>query len=241
MSRPLKHKQMNDAANSPSPSQLPKDKAVQLAKPSSPPKSSTAKKPIPPSVQAPVAVPLEVLLNPGQFLAACLEAPEKLTELSSTDPSLAVLQDLVEAMRSGESVDDLKVPILQLTGNQEERAKLVRSLMLSHDYSRLAKFLIIRDKLEQVVMSYAVDGKFDPAQSLSFYRVVRDEISGIQTSVSEGAAAAGDVTTMLNKVTFATKAQEGELAKKMRGSSYNRELVRKLVYKLQKLVKDKKT
>lgn len=232
---------MNAAENSPSPDTPQKDKAQKPAPSSKPSRSSTDKKPVPPSVQAPAAVSLEVLLNPAALLAQVINAPDLETQLTSSDPSLAVLADLVEAMKSGESVDDLRLPILQLTGNQEERAKLVRSLMLSHDYSRLAKFLIIRDKLEQVVLSYAVDGKFSPAESLSFYRTVREEIGEIQGSVSEGAAAAGDVTTMLNKVTFATKAQEGELAKKMKGSPYNRELVRKLVYKLGKLVKDKKS
>jgi len=232
---------MNADEKSPSPSQPTKDKALpsqssKRNKSSSVEKQSTP----PPSVQASVAIPLEVLLNPGQFLKACLDAPETGAELLTTDPSLSVLQDLVEAMRTGESVDDLKVPIIQLTGNQEERAKLVRSLQLSHDYTRLAKFLIIRSKLEQVVMGYAADGKFTPAESLSFYRTVREEISDIQSAVSEGAAAGGDVTTMLNKVTFATKAQEVELAKRVKGSPYNRELVRKLVYKLSKLVRDKK-
>jgi hypothetical protein len=182
-----------------------------------------------------VATPTEVILNPGQLLMSVLAKDIGSVDISTDNSVLALLKDMVEGMRAGENLEDLRVPLLQLTGNQEERAKLVRSLMLTHDYDRLSSYLIIRDKLEQLLLAEAMSGKLDPAQALSFLRTVREEISQIQSAVTEGAAAGGDVTTLLNKVSFAAKAQEDVLLSKIKSSPQNRELVRKLIYQLAKL------
>lgn len=157
--------------------------------------------------------------------------------LKPTDQALAVMRDLVEGMKSGSDLASLRVPIVQLTGNQEERAKLIRSLMLTHDYSRLVNYLVIRDKLEQLLMEYAAAGQFTPAEGLAFFKAVCGEIAGIQQAVSEGAASGGDATTLLNRVSFAAKAQEGILSKKVNSSPQNRELVRRVIYRLTKLIK----
>ena len=183
-------------------------------------------------------IPLEVLDAYPELKAFSGEAIQS-SDVTTDDPALAVLSDLVAGLASGSDISDLKVPLLQLTGSQEERAKLVRSLILSHDYSRLAKFLIIRDRMEKLTMENAINRELTPSETLAFLRIARDEIDKIQGSISEGAASAGDVTTMLNKVHFAAKIQEDELAKKMKGSPQNRELVRKIIYQLSKLSRKK--
>ena len=237
-----KVKLMSAAENSPSPARSKKDKGSPKARPSSRLRKSSTDRPsdpppTPPSVvgEASVALPLEVVLNPGHLLKLALDTHSTEAELSTDNPTLAVLQDMVEGMKAGESLEDLRVPLLQLTGNQEERAKLVRSLMLTHDYSRLSNYLILRDKLEQLMLGFAVGGQLSPAEGLSFLRTVREEISTIQGSVTEGATSSGDVTTLLNKVSFAAKAHEDILSKKIKSSPQNRELVRKLIFRLSKL------
>lgn len=209
---------------------------------SRPRKSSTASpdsgKPAETSVAPPsrIPLPLEVVLNPGHLLKDALELSSEVpTTIGTDNPVLSVLQDMVEGMQSGSNIEDLRVPLLQLTNNQEERAKLVRSLILTNDYNRLSKYLIIRDSLEKLMLAHAIEGSLTPAEGMSFLRVVREEIDNIQGSVTEGAAAGGDVTTMLNRVSFAAKAQEDILASKIKSSPQNRELVRKLIYRLTKL------
>jgi len=231
-----------------SPDQPQKDKESRKRRPRSKlPASSTGEKPPirltsePVSNASIVPTSLEVVLNPGQLLKYVVESNLGEVEVRTENSVLALLKDMVEGMRAGDNLEDLRVPLLQLTGNQEERAKLVRSLMLTNDYDRLAKYLIIRDKLEQFLLTEALNGKLDPAQGLSFLRTVREEISTIQGAVTEGAASGGDVTTLLNKVSFAAKAQDDILASKIKSSPQNRELVRKLIYRLSKLTRGKST
>jgi hypothetical protein len=68
-------------------------------------------------------------------------------------------------------------------------------------------------------------------------RTVREEISKIESSVIEGASSGADITTLLNKVNTAARVQEDVLAKKIKGSPQNRELVRKLIYRLTKMTR----
>jgi hypothetical protein len=239
--KPLQRpKPMSDEENSQSPDKPPKDKGPTRARRRlGPRKSCTGKEKAetPPPAETGVTLPLEVVLNPGHLLKMAIDHEFSSADIETDNSTLAVLKDMVEGMQAGSSLDDLRVPLLQLTGNQEERAKLVRSLMLSNDYSRLSKYLIIRDKLEQFMLQQATLGNLSPAEGLSFLRTVREEIENIQRAVTEGAAAGADVTTLLNKVTFATKAQEDLLAKKIKGSPQNRELVRKLIYQLAKITR----
>jgi hypothetical protein len=99
--------------------------------------------------------------------------------------------------------------------------------------------LIIRDKLEQFMLQHALDGKLSPGEGLSFLETVRGEISKIQSAVAEGAVG-GDVTTLLNKVNFATATNENLLSKQVKSSPQSRELVRKLIYRLAKLTRSNK-
>lgn len=118
------------------------------------------------------------------MLKHAVESEGDQLSLKPTDQALAVMRDLVEGMKSGSDLASLRVPIVQLTGNQEERAKLIRSLMLTHDYSRLVNYLVIRDKLEQLLMEYAAAGQFTPAEGLAFFKAVCGEIAGIQQALS---------------------------------------------------------
>lgn len=234
---------MSADKNSPSPDPQLKDKERPTKAPRLRRRRSSTARPETPTLDQPengdtrVALPTEVVLNPGQLLKQVIDSNVSSVDISTDNSVLALLKDMVEGMRAGENLEDLRVPLLQLTGNQEERAKLVRSLMLTHDYDRLSKYLIIRDKLEQFLLAEAMKGHLDPDQGLSFLRTVREEISQIQSAVTEGAAAGGDVTTLLNKVSFAAKAQEDILSSKIKGSPQNRELVRKLIYQLSKLTR----
>jgi len=180
-------------------------------------------------------IPLEVLLNPGHLLRTAMEADQ--VELTTDNPTLAVLKDLVEAMKAGQDIEDLHTPLVQLTSNSDERAKLVRALILTQDYSRLTNYLIIRDRLEQLMLGHALEGTLSAAEGLSFLRTVREEISKIESSVIEGASSGADITTLLNKVNTAARVQEDVLAKKIKGSPQNRELVRKLIYRLTKMTR----
>jgi len=160
---------------------------------------------------------------------------------SETPPDGQILDTIgsvVQSIVSGTSLDAHNETITKLVINQENRANLLNNLILTHDYERLVGYLKARHLLEKHMLACLERNDLTPSEALAFMKIVQTETAEIQGHIASGASSINDIGALLNKVDYATQTGEKELAKKFKNSTpHDREIVRKLIYKLSKVVK----
>jgi signal transduction histidine kinase len=175
------------------------------------------------------------------ILRQASEGRRKRKGLELNDPIISTLEGVVSSIKSGEGMATHTEAISRLVANQEDRAGLIQNLLLTHDYDRLIDYVKARRLLEMHMLDCLSRGKLTPTEALAFMRIVQAETETITNHINSGAHDINDVTSMLNKVDYATQASDRDLAKKFRNTTpQDRELLRKIVYKLSKAVKKSK-
>lgn len=153
-------------------------------------------------------------------------------------PVLDVLESLVNGITHGSDLATLRGPIEQLIFNQEARAKLIDNILLTHDYGRLPGFLRARASLEEFLIRCCTRGDLSPSEGLVFYKLVQGETGQILSRIKSGASSAKEIDNLVEKADFMVRVSEQELERKFSDTTpQNREIIRRMAYKLVKLSK----
>lgn len=157
------------------------------------------------------------------------------TEVLDDDPALAALRVVIDGIQSGKSIQNSASEIARLVNNQESRADLIDTLILTHEYDRLMKFLTARKRVEDVMLTAASSGRMSPTEAMAFMAMMSPEIKAMMARVKSSTAAGKDVFSLLSKVDFVLQQDEAALAEKFKHTTPQaRELARRITHKLQK-------
>lgn len=164
-----------------------------------------------------------------------------LVKTTEDDRVLATLQRVVDGINGGKNLSSDISEIAQLISHQEDRAELIDNLMLTHDYSRLIRYVKARDHLENFLLDCAMRGDLSPAEALAFQKLVMDESSKIMDRVKSGATSVKDIIGLMNKVDYTVTLSEKQLQRQFaKTTPQGREVVRRLTHRLAKLQRQKK-
>lgn len=152
------------------------------------------------------------------------------------DPVLAVLERVIDGIKTGTDISGAQQEVAKLVTNQESRSELIDSLMMAHDYNRLLKYAQARDHVETLLLDASRRGDLTPTEALAFMSIITAESKVIQARVKSGATDVKDVIALLEKADYTVTNAQVDLAKKFANTSpQGREIVRRLVHRLGKL------
>lgn len=151
------------------------------------------------------------------------------------DKPLLVIEQVVGAIKDGRDLSSMKEDVLRLVSNQEDRAQLISNLLMTHDYTRMAKYAKAREKLENVVLEAIEQRQLTPTQTIAFLKLVMEESEVISARIRNGATTVKDLVSLLNRADYAMQLSDAELHKKFEGTTpQGREIIRRLMGRLNK-------
>ena len=149
---------------------------------------------------------------------------------------LKVLEGVVNDIVTGGDVSRRRDEIEKLTTGQEERADLIDNLTLTHDYTRLVRFLKAQAKLENYVLAAMDNQQLSPLESLSFLKYITEEKRQLEGRVKAGSTSIKDFVQLINKINYTVQISQRDLEKKLKGTSpQGREIIRRAAYRIRKL------
>lgn len=152
------------------------------------------------------------------------------------DPVLKVLQDVISGIISGKGLSSHQEEVKKYISNQQDRAELISSLLLTKDYQRLAEFTKARDLLERSLLEAAGRSDLNTSETMALMQLVGEQVNRLEGRVQAGASNISDVMALLNKADFALQEHEGQIKDKFKHTTpAGREIVRRIVHKLRKL------
>lgn len=159
-----------------------------------------------------------------------------LESVDHADPAVLALEKVTDGINNGQSLQQSYGDIARLVSNQADRAELFDNLLMTHDFTRLVKFLKARSRVESVLLTIAERGDLTAAESLAFLEMMNNQISKIQTRIRAGTASNNDIMGLLAKVDFAMQGAEEDLeARFAKSTPQGREIMRRLATRLGKL------
>ena len=155
------------------------------------------------------------------------------------DQSLSVLQQVVDGFTHGTSLAHLSETINKLISNQEQRAELISSLVMSHEYNRLVKYLAVRSHLEDQLIEAALRDDLSTSEKLMLLKLVGDETQSVANKVQAGSTTVKDIMGLMNKVDYKLQLGERTLGSKFRKTTpQGREIVRRVAFQLQRTIRE---
>lgn len=152
------------------------------------------------------------------------------------DPVLKVLEEVTNAITRGESIMEHTSKIEALIHGQEGRAELVSSLMLTHDYGRLMRFLKTRHVLETELLASSEREDLEPYEKLAYLEYTKAELKNLESKVHSNPANIRNLFELLKQMDYQVELGGREMVDKLRKTSpMAREVVRKIVGKLRKV------
>ena len=149
---------------------------------------------------------------------------------------LRVLEGVVNDIITGGDLSRRKDEIERLTTGQEERADLIDNLTLTHDYTRLLRFLKAQAKLETFVLTAMDRDELTPVESLAFLKYISEEKKHLEGRVKAGSTSIKDFVQLINKINYTVQISQRDLEKKLKGTSpQGREIIRRAAYRIRKL------
>lgn len=160
-----------------------------------------------------------------------------LRETADSSPALDTLQKVVSLIEDGGDLSTAQADVVRLILNQEERADLISSLMLTQDYRRLVRSAQTFERLEAALHQIARTNQLSPTQLLAFHKLIGDDMTETYARVRSGGRSVKDLTGLLNRINYAAHEDEEGLKRKFaKVNPQEREIVRRLAHKLVKLV-----
>ena len=149
---------------------------------------------------------------------------------------MRVLENVVNDIVSGGDLSRRKEEIEKLTTGQEERADLIDNLTLTHDYTRLVRFLKAQEKLETFVFNAMNRGSLSPMESLSYLKYICEEKKSLEGRIKAGSTSIKDFVSLINKINYTVQISHRDLEKKLKNTTpQGREIIRRAAYKIRKL------
>ena len=156
----------------------------------------------------------------------------------SSTPALDVFDRIVDGINQGTDLSDEFPRLSRLIYAQEARSEVIKQLLLSHDYSRLAKAVRARDRLEELLFTSAMNNDLLPAERVLLLEKLETIVATSQRRIGAESTTVHDIETLLEKIDYSTEAAGASLRKKFAGTSaQGREVVRKLALQVARRVK----
>lgn len=157
----------------------------------------------------------------------------------STTPVLDALDDVVSGIVHGRDISEAYPRIARLIHAQDARAEVVSQLMVAQDYERLAKAIRARHHIEETLLSQAMNDELLPAERIVLLEAIETMIVTSRKHVAGQSTSVNDVTALLEKLDYTAELAGDALRKKFAKTSVQgREVVRKLLLRVNKAVKD---
>lgn len=154
------------------------------------------------------------------------------------DPLLSTLENVVNGIMSGESLAGQQKEIQRYIFNQQERAELISNLLLTKDYGRLVASIRVRDILEKKLLEAALREDLNTSEIMAMITLIGSHAEKLENRVQAGASNISDVMALLNKADYALHLHEDSMKEKFKNTSATgREIVRRVIHKLQKVDK----
>lgn len=148
------------------------------------------------------------------------------------DTVLDALASIVNSVVTGTPFEQGNT-VARLVHEQEQRAELISSLLLTHDQERLVRFLRMRKKLEGDLEVALNTGILSNADKVAFLNYLNSESRQMENNVRAGSAGLKDVIGMLVKLDYSMSQGDGVLRQRLAATSPQaREVVRKLAYRI---------
>jgi len=152
--------------------------------------------------------------------------------------TLEILDQVVEALRTGKPLEGVRGDVERLVSNQQVKSDLINNIVLAHDFERLTLYLQARSKLERFLFGLLQQDKLTAQDALAYFKIVYEESKVLTDRVQGGASPVKDASAELDKVDLAVRqAQEAMKAKLKDTSPQGREIIRRLRHKAQKILK----
>lgn len=156
----------------------------------------------------------------------------------STTPALDVFDRIVDGINQGTDLSDEFPRLARLIYAQESRSAVITQLLLTHDYSRLAKAVRARDRLEESLFVSAMNDDLLPAERVLLLEKLETIVTASQRRIGAESTSIQDIESLLEKIDYSTEAAGATLRKKFAGTSaQGREVVRKLALQVARRVK----
>ena len=155
------------------------------------------------------------------------------------DPITNVLGDVVSGIMKGESLAAHHDQIRKYITNQQDRSELIANLLVTKDYQRLVSFLKARDILEQDIVKAALRSDLNISEKMALLQMVSEITTGLEHKVQAGASNVSDFAALMAKVDYTLQVNDATLKGRMKmTTSAGREIVRRVMHKLSKVVKE---
>jgi hypothetical protein len=156
-------------------------------------------------------------------------------EVEHPDEALRALKQVMSGIREGTDLSKDEPMIARLVNNQEARAKVINSLVMTHDYERLLKFIEVRRSMDAFLLERARRKDVSPNEIMAIYKLISVEVEEISGRMRAQSMGNEEMLHLIQKVGWATDVTPEQLAEKFKGSSrQGREMARKVGFKLQK-------
>lgn len=157
----------------------------------------------------------------------------------SEDNVLKVLEEVTAAISRGESIVSQQEHIEALVHGQEGRAELINSLILTHDYGRLMRFLKRRHVLESELLESSERENLLPHEKLGYLEYIKSELKLLEGKVQSGATNHRDLLDLLKKIDYKFEVEGRTMAEKLsKMSPMAKELTRRIASKARKVSSD---
>lgn len=151
-------------------------------------------------------------------------------------PTLSALRVVVDAIVNGTPLIEHRDLIERLIHSQENRAEMIDSLLLTHDYTRLLAFVSMQHKIEADLLESAQNNALSAAEKMALLRYCNEESKYLGTKVKAGSTSIKDIMGLLAKMDFATQVNEDALRKRLLTTTpQGREIIRRIGHRLSKL------
>jgi len=147
---------------------------------------------------------------------------------------LDALENMVSAVVSGNVFPDSdRETVARLIHEQERRAEIITSLLMTHDQERLVRFLRMRKKLESQLEEALASNQLSNADKAAFLDYINAEARHMENNVKAGAVGLKDVIGLLTKLDYSLSQGNAALQQRLAATSPQaREVVRKLAYRV---------
>lgn len=153
------------------------------------------------------------------------------------EPTLEILDQVVEALRTGKPLEGVRSQVERLVSNQQVKTDLINNLVLAHDFDRLVLYMKARSKLERFLFGLLEADKISASDALAYYRIVYEEAKVLTARVQEGSSPVKDASSELDKVDLAVRQAQDALKAKLKDTSpQGREIIRRLRHKAEKIL-----
>ena len=191
--------------------------------------------PATPKLKEPPSTIADPKLAPPKTKIGEIPAERVKTEEAYPDEAVDALKRVLRGITAGEDLKDSEPMIARLVANQEARAKVINSLIMTHDYERLVRFIDVRKNMDRVIIDAAANKELKWQTAVNLYKLVTLEVEEISGRMRAQMMGNTEMLNLIQKVGWATDMDDMALADKLKGTSpQGREIIRRVAYKLKK-------